>query len=62
MSRACSGPAGVEIRPAWLAKAVLLITALVGLVQFWEWGLAPRVVADARWAIEDIGLVRQTGF
>ena len=52
----------MEIRPAWLAKAVLLITALVDLVQFWEWGLAPRVVADARWAMKDIGLVRQTGF
>ena len=52
----------MEIRTAWLAKAVLLNTALVGLVQFWEWGLAPRVVADARWAMEDIDLVRQKGF
>ena len=54
--RAFSGPAGVAVRTAWLAKAALLSAALVRLVQVWERGLGRRVVAGARWAREDIGL------
>ena len=62
MCSAFSGPAGVAVRTAWLAKAALLSAALVRLVQVWEWGLGRRVVADARWAMEGIGLARQAGF